>query len=913
MAEPAGGPEGGEGGEGPAPEVPMIQNGAVAGPPGGPAHQGVATVTGSNPALALHWSLGYNKDVVGGVHSLNGSELFYTAAHTGVIYDFNTGQQRLLQGHINPICAVCVSEDKQWIVTADSGEDSMLVVWDRHSGTPLKILFNGYKNGVHALDMTADSKYMVTLSTPEEGDPAEGEEANRQYLSVWDWTNSEADGPLCTALIGTPDPQTHVVFNQWDKHEIATNGKRRVFFWAWDANEAQPFQFYSPALSARDFRQRVGNFTQTIFLPESTQAATGTADGDVVIWDLSLIVDGLSRPDERRAVKILKLSPDVSLNVLKVHAPFVVVGGSDGSVRFYDYHFRVQAWFEDLSAGAVKSVSFDSESSEDHMEALEEFRCPNFLVATGSALVVSCQSDLFFKLEPSLRRGRLVLQGLDSPVHGLCCHPSEPIVAVSGLSGFLHLWDYQSRTLQAVKVFEKLVPSLLTYAKDGTLAVGFTTGQVKVLNGELAELASFRDAREAVTHLVFSEDCEHLAAGFADRHVALYTNDVRRSGSNVKKEWFHLAKHRSHWRPLVGLCFSQKCADLKLFSLGEDRTLVEYEVVPRASADDHGGLQMLSSTVVEQEARPTGLMWYPGAKSSSSDAAGDQDSRVLDTSVGASSEKAHSALQSPGDAFSIEFRIRFFRIRLFRRGVVVMNDEYKFKLFRNKACRSTTLAPTYGGPLAKMVPVFDESSEEQFLLYSTHEKVIGLIQMPLDGNPNKYMGRIAHPGPIAAVSVDYEGRFAFTAGGPDLTVNMWAIDAQPVATAALMGGSGVEPFLKLIEGGPESSFVSDLRDYFYYSQISSKGEQTVEARTLDGTIPLSEIPNLMCALGCFPTQQETQNMMNEVKYSRFEEQGEYTMRLVFDNFVKLYVNHRPVFSVGQNDLMQALSVLAKND
>jgi len=145
---------------------------------------------------------------------------------------------------------------------------------------------------------------------------------------------------------------TKQVFNKWDSHEIGTNGRRRVFFWAWERTEKKTnFQFYSPALAAKDFKQKVSDFTQTIFLPESTQAATGTVDGDIVIWDLSLIVDGLSRPDERRAVKILKLSPDVSLNVLMIHAPFVVVGSSDGAVRFYDYQFRVQAWFEDLSAG----------------------------------------------------------------------------------------------------------------------------------------------------------------------------------------------------------------------------------------------------------------------------------------------------------------------------------------------------------------------------------------------------------------------------------------------------------------------------------------------------------------------------------------------------------------------------------
>ena len=156
----------------------------------------------------------------------------------------------------------------------------------------------------------------------------------------------------------------------------------------------------------------------------------------------------------------------------------------------------------------------------------DDFKCPNFLVSTGSALVVLVESKLFYELSPENRRGgvppnhpfsigsfhykpsilgyphfwkphityiyiyislsfyiyiswnlttevkrvrrwckiqdpsdprlghsvwtsvqhppcagRLVLQGLDSPVHGLCCHPQLPLVAVCGYSGFLHMWS----------------------------------------------------------------------------------------------------------------------------------------------------------------------------------------------------------------------------------------------------------------------------------------------------------------------------------------------------------------------------------------------------------------------------------------------------------------------------------------
>merc|ERR1719333_580366 len=115
------------------------------------------------------------------------------------------------------------------------------------------------------------------------------------------------------------------------------------------------------------------------------------------------------------------------------------------------------------------------------------------------------------------------------------------------------------------------------------------------------------------------------------------------------------------------------------------------------------------------------------------------------------------------------------------------------------------------------------------------------------------MGLIAHPGQISAISVAFQGQYAFTCGGNDLTVNQWLIDPQPVANASVMGGSGIEPFVKLLEGGEEGEFFSDMKDYFYYAQIRSQDEDTTRARKLDGMIPVDEIAKLMAALGYYPS------------------------------------------------------------
>mmetsp|Transcript_6084 Transcript_6084/g.15041 ORF Transcript_6084/g.15041 Transcript_6084/m.15041 type:complete len:941 (+) Transcript_6084:536-3358(+) len=861
---------------------------------------GGAAVVQDSPALSLKWICGFSKDVVNGVHHLGGTEIFYPAANTGVIYDTQSGTQKLLQGHTQPISATFLSADKKWIVTADTGPDSMLTIWDRSTGTPVKIMFSPYKNGITALDMTPDSRYLATLSSPDH----DGEEM-KQYLSIWDWTAENSTAPLCTALIGTQDIQTCVVFNKWDWHEVATNGKRRVFFWNW--KDSSSFQFYSPALAAKDFKQKVGDFTQTIFLPESSQAATATADGDVVIWDLSLIVDDLSRPDERRAVKILRLiGPDVGLSVFFVLGNFVVAGSSDGAVRFYDYQFRLQAWFEDLSAGSVTSVSFDhangvdgslmagSSSQNASSNGDFQFQCPNFIVGTASALVVACRSDLFFELEPQQRRGKLVLQGLDSPVYGMSCHPSEPLVAVSGLSGFIHLWNYKSKTLQTVKIFEKILPQLLEYSPSGLLSVGFTNGQIRILNSELGEMAQFRECREPVTHLAFSTCSQFLAVAHADRSVWMYRYDFTRAGDT--KAWMSAGKHKSHWKNVVGLTFSgsgpasssghlptgsSKGAP-RLYSLGEDRKLVEYECPMAADYPDeeHVGFPILSSTVVEQEAVPTGLTYLAAANTA--------------TEGGSSSSTAAAAGGGGGAAGGAQLS----------GSLVVSTTEYKFKTYKNRICRRTSLAPTYGGPISRMLSIkkSGKQDEESFLLYTTKEKVIGLLQQPLDGNPFRQMGVIAHPSSISAIAVDPHGKYAFSLGGEDLTMNMWELDTETLSTAVLRGGN--EPYLKLIE----PDLLSEIRDYFYYCQIRSHGERTTSKYVLDGTIPLSEIPYLMCALGCFPSQVEIQNMISEVKSKNFEVTGKSEDKINFDDFLQLYVNHRPVFQVDNAKLEHAVAV-----
>ena len=68
----------------------------------------------------------------------------------------------------------------------------------------------------------------------------------------------------------------------------------------------------------------------------------------------------------------------------------------------------------------------------------------------------------------------------------------------------------------------------------------------------------------------------------------------------------------------------------------------------------------------------------------------------------------------------------------------------------------------------------------------------------------------------------------------------------------------------------------------------------------------------MQALGYYPSMQEIENMNNEIKYSKIEN-GQYVKELDLNMFVRLFVNHRPAYSIVKNQIEDALNVIINSE
>ena len=161
------------------------------------------------------------------------------------------------------------------------------------------------------------------------------------------------------------------------------------------------------------------------------------------------------------------------------------------------------------------------------------------------------------------------------------------------------------------------------------------------------------------------------------------------------------------------------------------------------------------------------------------------------------------------------------------------------------------------------------------------------------------MGITAHPGIISSISVSFDGKYFFSAGGSDLAAYMYEIDLSDKNISNDNNGSNnnhnensnsnsyndddmnnsnnsrrhsvdkvlesQKSFLTLLEGGEGGELHEDIIEYFYFCQLRAQGEDSMNVRTVSGEIPIEEIPSLMRAVGFYPSEGQVLDMLNEVQ------------------------------------------------
>jgi len=96
-----------------------------------------------------------------------------------------------------------------------------------------------------------------------------------------------------------------------------------------------------------------------------------------------------------------------SINTLSLHQDYIVTGCADGTVKFYDFYFKIVAWFENLGMSSLMSVSFAATEPEaiqgydddeldlgkENKDKPQPFSCSPFIAQDVAGTIQICRSS----------------------------------------------------------------------------------------------------------------------------------------------------------------------------------------------------------------------------------------------------------------------------------------------------------------------------------------------------------------------------------------------------------------------------------------------------------------------------------------------------------------------------------------
>jgi WD40 repeat protein len=74
----------------------------------------------------------------------------------------------------------------------------------------------------------------------------------------------------------------------------------------------------------------------------------------------------------------------------------------------------------------------------------------------------------------------------------------------------------------------------------------------------------------------------------------------------------------------------------------------------------------------------------------------------------------------------------------------------------------------------------EDGEEDKFYIFSTTNSILGMIKKPIDGNPHKNIGIVAHPTQLRNFCVKSSEGLIFTSGGEDYSIKVWSINKDAI-------------------------------------------------------------------------------------------------------------------------------------
>ncbi|KAL0246403.1 hypothetical protein GEMRC1_007615 [Eukaryota sp. GEM-RC1] len=839
-------------------------------------------------SLNLERSFGFNHQLPNSVHYLSsGNSLLvgYAVSHNLILHNLTDNTQEILRGHRYNISALSSSYNRQYIASADKGLDSSIIIWDVASGIPVRTFFSdtlapsSQYPGTASLTFSSDSQLLVSLSSSE---------SLPQTISFWDWTSPNPDTHLLTSFTLTDSEVFNSVhISPFDPSLIIVLGPTSIQ----TCHIIEDSTSNLTVLSSKSLFLPTLSLPPVSFLPPSPHVfgsfVIGTTDGRGVVFGED---DGASEPGFC-ALRTVFLDNGASITAITQTDCLFYTTSSKGTVKVYDYRFRLVAWFDDIDSGPLTCLSTFKVETFDQIDqsfligdSLDNASLlSSFIVSSTAGVVVFMDAKKgFYSLEMEDKRGQIILETFTADVRTTSAFTDDEksLIFCGDSSGVVKVFDLDSNTLLCKKEYTSVVSVIATssVAVDDSILtlICLANGNIilslfSLSSNVLTQVAIWSLKSAGVVLASWSPCNAFFSTVDCDGVLSLFGHQSRVKkgfGENlryfeIRNDWYLIGKQAVFTNMPSGLVFIKnfKNSVPRLVACAEDSTIVEVDITSSVVAQSKPSLELSlrARKIIDPQSKIICFCFI------------DEGQQLV--------------------AFNDEFKARFI-------------DPISFEVVR------TVLAPVFSAPINK---VFQSKTHPDVVFFSTLDRIIGCQMLPIDGNPAKSLGVLAdgnNVNDLVLVEKDNVLRVVTVGGTPadqskliEGSLMVWNFDPLPLQQQSLSNGQGIHPFVTSLNC--DDDFVEFLHDVFAFGCIKCKTESKA-------IVSPSLLPELLSAVDVFPSEWELSVLNKEAQMlltSRTAVEGTECVGITFDDFVKIYFNYRRVAPFDDDFLDKCLGHL----
>ncbi|XP_041829959.1 WD repeat-containing protein 90 isoform X2 [Melanotaenia boesemani] len=431
----------------------------------------------------------------------SGDEVVYPCHAIIVSMKISSNQQRFFVGHTDKVSALAFNGNTTLLVSAQSGNNSVVRVWNYSKGNCLT-MFRTHAHSLSCLSFSYGGGILCGVGK---------DSHNKTMVVVWN-TRGVSEGGKVTILAKA---HTDVDINTmkvafFDDTRMVSCGRDNVRLWRVRNGTLRSCpvnlgEYHSIHFTDVTFEE--GNFSEqhiddrTLFASSRSGHIFEIDYSRVAIKNVRRLLPAQQQHAERREKWTFSTGPGIAINSISVSSSFCATGSEDGFLRL---------WPLDFSA-----IILEAEHEGPVSTVLISFDSLQVLAATSTC-------NLGF-LDVSSRGYNTLMRSHTDTVLGFSVDGIRRYLTTASSDGTVRIWNMDSLHQLYDFVSEDNPCSVAFHPHEQTFSCGFSSGIVRVFDISSSNLlAEHKQHRGEVIGLAFSSDGEFMYSADSQGSLVLY-------------------------------------------------------------------------------------------------------------------------------------------------------------------------------------------------------------------------------------------------------------------------------------------------------------------------------------------------------------------------------------------------------